>query len=73
MSLCTRLRTLRAARGWSLREVQKKAHLHYSVVSRLEQGERTSVSLAAARRLAQAFEVTVGYLLDEEESPCALH
>ena len=67
MTMATRLRTLRKAHELTVRELGKKAQLHYSVVSRLERGERASVSLPAARRLAKALGVTVGYLLDAEE------
>ncbi|QXC60914.1 helix-turn-helix transcriptional regulator [Aquihabitans sp. G128] len=65
----SRLRSLRAARGWSLDELARRAHIGPSTISRIETGHRR-VALDQLVALARALETTVDELLaegDEED------
>ncbi len=61
-----RLRSLRRASGWSLREVAARSGLSASFMSGLERGT-TGASVAALVRLASAFDTTVADLLGQTE------
>lgn len=59
-----RLRSLRLARGWSLDELAKRAHIGPSTISRIETGHRR-IALDQLVALARALGTTVDELLDE--------
>ena len=58
-----RLRSLRLARGWSLDELAKRAHIGPSTISRIETGHRR-IALDQLVTLARALGTTVDELLD---------
>ncbi|MDO8209721.1 helix-turn-helix domain-containing protein [Conexibacter sp. CPCC 206217] len=61
-----RLRTLRKARGWSLDELGRRAHIGPSTLSRLESGQRR-IAVDHLVTLARALGTTVEELVAEEE------
>ena len=65
MSLGQRLKTLREQRQLSQVELAQKAHLTQPALSRIEVGGVKQPRLAVLQRLAEALEVSVGYLLGE--------
>jgi len=63
--LSTRVRALRAARGWSLGELGKKTGTDRRQVNRLELGEANmDLHLSTLANLAHVFGITMGQLLD---------
>jgi transcriptional regulator with XRE-family HTH domain len=62
-----RLRSLREARGWSLDELARRAHIGPSTISRIETGNRR-VALDQLVALARALEVSVDDLLAAGEA-----
>lgn len=60
-----RVRELREARGWSLRQLASRAGVSHSYVDFLEKGQRTRVDLGLARKLADALEVPLYELVGE--------
>lgn len=62
-----RLRSLRLARGWSLDELGRRAHISASTISRIETGHRR-LALDQLVGLARALETTVDALLADAES-----
>jgi transcriptional regulator with XRE-family HTH domain len=62
-----RLRGLRVARGWSLDELGRRAHIGPSTISRIETGRRR-ITLDHLVTLARALETTVDELLVDEEA-----
>ena len=68
----TRLRGLRAARGWTLEELAERSGLSKPFLSRLEAGDRRP-SIAAILTLARIYEVSVGALFDTADAePCVV-
>ena len=65
--LCRRLKQLRAGRGWSLDALAKASGVSRSMLSQIERG-RANPTLAVAFRIARAFGMTLGALV---ESPGA--
>jgi transcriptional regulator with XRE-family HTH domain len=59
-----RLRSLRLARGWSLDELGRRAHIGPSTISRIETGHRR-IALDQLVSLAKALGTTVDELLDD--------
>jgi transcriptional regulator with XRE-family HTH domain len=62
-------RVRRVKRGWSVRELARRAQVSPGAVSKLEGGVRVSPSLELGKRLAKALGVTLDYLAgmyDEE-------
>jgi len=59
-----RLRSLRLARGWSLDELARRAHIGPSTISRIETGHRR-IALDQLVTLARALGTTVDELLDD--------
>jgi transcriptional regulator with XRE-family HTH domain len=57
-----RVRHARSKRGLSQRDLAKQAQIDHAWVSRLEAGERNNISLLAAKRLAEALQVSLDYL-----------
>jgi transcriptional regulator with XRE-family HTH domain len=62
-----RLRTLRTARGWSIDELARRAHIGSSTISRIETGHRR-LALDHLVTLAGALDTTVDELLADDES-----
>jgi HTH-type transcriptional regulator/antitoxin HipB len=61
-----RLRELREARGWSQSELARASGVGQSAISRLEAGERSSISFADLERLADALDVDAAVLIVHE-------
>lgn len=66
-----RLLSLRKERGWSQPEVGRKIGTSGAIIGRYERSEITP-SVDVAQRLAEAFDVTLDYLLAEDELPQVL-
>ena len=65
--LCDRVRELRRKRGWTLEETSAACGVSRSMLSEIERG-RANPTLAVAFRIAQAFGMSLGELVD---SPAA--
>ena len=61
--ITVRLKELRAARGWSQRELARRADITHATVNRIENGKVASLDLKVLEKLARALEVDAGYLL----------
>ena len=66
VSLGERLRSLRAAKGWTLEELAERSGLSKPFLSRLESGSRQP-SIAAVLTLARVFGVPMGSLFDSHQ------
>lgn len=62
------LLTLRKQKGWSQPELSKKVGTSGAIIGRYERGEITP-SIEVAKKLADAFGVTLDYLIDDKELP----
>jgi transcriptional regulator with XRE-family HTH domain len=60
-----RLRSLRAARGWTIDDLARRSHLSASTISRIETGHRR-LALDHLVTLARAFDTSVDELLVDE-------
>ena len=58
-----RIKELRSAKGWSQRELSRKAGVRQATVSHLESGNVQTVDLSVLERLAKALKVDAGYLI----------
>jgi XRE family transcriptional regulator, master regulator for biofilm formation len=67
-----RIRRYRLARGWSQRELARRAGVRHAMVSDLETNKRTSTQLEIFEKLAAALETSVGSLVEgnNTEDPC---
>ncbi len=63
-----RLLALRKGRSWSQPELGKQVGTSGAIIGRYERGEITP-SIEVARKLADAFGVTLDYLIDDKEMP----
>ena len=61
--IAERIRTARALRGWSQKELAKRAGLHHVMLNRLEKGHKAGVQAETIRKLAEALRVSSDYLL----------
>lgn len=61
-----RLRSLRLARGWTLEDLGRRAHVSASTISRIETGHRR-LALDQLVALARALETTVDALLADDD------
>lgn len=61
--LADNMRRLRSDRGWSQEDLAAFAQLHRNQIGVMEQGQR-SVGIDIIEKLALAFQVSVGELLD---------
>ncbi len=69
-TLGRRIRILRAERGWSQEVLAELAGLHRNYIGHVERGE-IHASLVQLAKIARAFEVRVGTLIDgQAESHC---
>jgi transcriptional regulator with XRE-family HTH domain len=70
-----RIKTARAWHGWTQSQLAEYASVPQPVISRLESGERDSVTTDVAKRLARALGVSVDHLIgtweDLEEKAAA--
>ncbi|HKY17024.1 MAG TPA: helix-turn-helix transcriptional regulator [Microthrixaceae bacterium] len=63
----SRIRSLRNARGWTIDELARRAHIGPSTISRLETGHRR-LTLDHLVTLARALDTTIDELLVDDES-----
>ncbi len=71
MSIASRIRSFREARGWSQAELSRRAKVHLSSLSRWERGERSRISLTEFVKLADALGVSLDDLLGRSTAPPA--
>ncbi|WP_433942309.1 helix-turn-helix domain-containing protein [Brevundimonas diminuta] len=62
--LAVRVKALRLAKGWSQEELAHQAGMHRTFVSQIERATKTS-SIVTVEKVARAFDITIGELLDE--------
>jgi transcriptional regulator with XRE-family HTH domain len=62
MTLGVKLKALREGRGWSQRELSRRAGVRQTLLSELETGKKTDTTGANLRHLAEALHVSVDYL-----------
>lgn len=62
-ALCARVRELRRKRGWTLEELSAACGVSRSMLSEIER-ERANPTLVVAYRIAEAFGLTLGELVD---------
>ncbi len=67
--LCSRVRELRRKRGWTLEQMSAACGVSRSMISEIERGG-VNPTLAVACRIAQAFAMSLGELVD---SPSVVH
>lgn len=65
-AFASRLLALRKQRGWSQPKLAKKVDTSGAIIGRYERGEITP-SIGVARKLAEALEVTLDYLVGDNE------
>jgi transcriptional regulator with XRE-family HTH domain len=63
-----RIRELREQKGWSQRELSRRVGINYSVMSRIESGQRP-VEDDEILKFADIFEVSTDYLLGRSNDP----
>jgi transcriptional regulator with XRE-family HTH domain len=63
MTLSEKIKRLREARGWTIRELGRRANVRHGTLYRLESGESYTVGSDTLKRLAETFGVTSDYLL----------
>jgi len=67
VALCRRVRELRKKRGWTLDELSAACGVSRSMLSEIERG-RANPTLVVAYRIARAFGITVGELVETPEA-----
>jgi transcriptional regulator with XRE-family HTH domain len=63
MTLGEKVKRLREARAWTIRELGRRANVRHGTLYRLEAGESHTVGSDTLKRLAETFGVTADYLL----------
>ena len=63
MTLGDRVQSLREDRGWSQRELARRAMLHHGFVSELEQGKRRDALGQTIKKLAITLKTSADYLI----------
>jgi transcriptional regulator with XRE-family HTH domain len=58
-----RIRELREAKGWSLRELARRARVRPSTLSAIETGQTSGIDFATLERLARTLKVDPGFLV----------
>jgi transcriptional regulator with XRE-family HTH domain len=71
-TLRERLRELRLGKGWTQQELQEISNVPYTTISRIETGATEGITSPTLSRLADAFGVTVDYLMGRSDSPTCL-
>jgi transcriptional regulator with XRE-family HTH domain len=64
MAIGDKIQTLRKQHGWSQQQLAKKIGTSGPIVGRYERGEMTP-SVEVAKKLADTFDVTLDYLVDD--------
>ncbi len=67
-SISARIRVLRAAREWTVRELAKRAHLSPRFISLLESGQ-TNVSIVKLAQVAEALNIPLEHLVSLRSNP----
>jgi transcriptional regulator with XRE-family HTH domain len=67
LALCRRVRELRKKRGWTLEELSAACSVSRSMLSEIERG-RANPTLVVAYRIARAFGITLGELVETAEA-----
>jgi transcriptional regulator with XRE-family HTH domain len=67
-SLCRRVRELRKKKGWTLEELSAACGVSRSMLSEIERGN-ANPTLAVACRIAQAFDLALGELVESPAAP----
>lgn len=66
--VCVRVRELRAQRKWSLEQLAQQSGVSRSMLSQIER-EQANPTLAVTLRIAQAFELSLGELVEAAAAP----
>ncbi|ADB19031.1 transcriptional regulator, XRE family [Pirellula staleyi DSM 6068] len=66
--VCDRVRSMRKAKGWTLEQLASLSGVSRSMLSEIERGS-ANPTLGVAFRIAQAFGMTLGDLVDSPEPP----
>jgi transcriptional regulator with XRE-family HTH domain len=64
-----RVRKVREHRGWSQKELAKRATVHHVVLNRLENGHKAGVHAETIRLLAVALDCSTDYLMGLTDDP----
>jgi len=70
-NVCRRVRRLRTQRGWSLEDLAANCGVSRSMLSQIERGQ-ANPTLAVALRIAHAFELSLGDLVDSPRPSFAI-
>jgi transcriptional regulator with XRE-family HTH domain len=70
--VCRKVRELRAARGWSLDSLSAACGVSKSMLSQIERNE-ANPTLAVTARIAQAFGMSLGELVDSPSASPSIH
>ena len=70
--LCRRVKELRQARGWSLEALSNACGVSRSMLSQIERNE-ANPTLAVTVRIAQAFGLTLGELVESPQASSSIH
>ncbi|TCP56057.1 transcriptional regulator with XRE-family HTH domain [Tumebacillus sp. BK434] len=65
-TLGAKLREMRLSKKWTLNELSQRSGLSISHISSLERGTRTKPSMEVVRKLANALQIPVHYLHDDD-------
>lgn len=63
-----RIKELREKNDWSLRELESRVNINYSVLSRIESGKRP-VTDGELLKFADIFDVSIDYLVGRSDDP----
>ncbi|ARD55583.1 helix-turn-helix domain-containing protein [Bacillus safensis] len=63
-----RIKQLREKNDWSLRELESRVNINYSVLSRIESGKRP-VTDSELLKFADIFDVSIDYLVGRSDNP----
>ena len=66
--MATRVYTLRKERNWAMAVLSAESGVSSTVISNLEARRRDGIRLAAVLGLAEAFDVSVSYLIGETDA-----
>ena len=69
-NIAVRVEQLRKEKGWTKRELSKRAHINETHIFKITTGQRPRVEAETVRKLAKVFGTTTDYLLgmDTEDS-----
>ncbi len=72
MTVNERIRKEMLARGWSQYELAKRAKMQQSTISKWFQSVPTTPSSRSLKKVAKAFDMPIGELLEEKKAPDAV-